>query len=357
MNRGTLGAGLEDAGLSSYQADAYLTLLDRGTLPAVDVAKNCSIPVPRIYDILNELEQMGYVETLDRETLHVRACDPVEFIEDLHEKSDRLSDVASEIEDRWEHSPLGEHNMNVTKHAKTVIDHAEDTIREAESTVDLALTDLQLMEFEGILNEASENDVVVRASVFPMKPGAALIEDHPVSDLVTEIRERSVRAPFLAVVDRQKACLAPTTRMPDPYGVVVNDDIVSFIFQWYFQTCLWSVWETLSERRRYPIVYVSLKEFIRDVYPFWLDGTAISVAVQGIDTITGDEREISGVVTNISYTGQRPTETRPTLAQLSGRATLVVQTPERQCTIGGWGAMTEDVEARRITIDGIEWQV
>ena len=136
MKRDTVKRGLEDAGLSDYQAEAYLTLLDRGTLPAVDVAKNCSIPVPRIYDVVTELERLGYVETLDRDTLHVRACDPVESIEDLHEKSDRLSDVASVIEDRWEQSPLGEHMMNVTKHAKTVFDHAEAAIRDADAAVD-----------------------------------------------------------------------------------------------------------------------------------------------------------------------------------------------------------------------------
>jgi len=77
MDGRTLLDGLVDGGLSEYQADAYLTLLERGTSPAVDVAKNCSIPVPRIYDILNELEQMGYVETLDRDKLHARACDPL----------------------------------------------------------------------------------------------------------------------------------------------------------------------------------------------------------------------------------------------------------------------------------------
>jgi len=66
MERDEILGGLEDAGLTSYQADAYLTLLDMGVSPAVDVARNCSVPVPRIYDVLTELEQMGYAETLDR---------------------------------------------------------------------------------------------------------------------------------------------------------------------------------------------------------------------------------------------------------------------------------------------------
>lgn len=357
MDRGTLRDGLVDAGLSEYQADAYLTLLERGTSPAVDVAKNCSIPVPRIYDILNELEQMGYVETLDREKLHARARDPVEFIEDLHEKSARLSDVASEIEDRWEQSPLGEHEMNVTKHARTVVDHTENKIRDAEWVVDLALTDRQLVQFEGALAEAVENDVVVRASVYPTEGDDVALDDHPVTDVVTEIRERSIRGPFLAVMDRTVACLAPTERMPDPYGVVVNDELVSFIFQWYFQTCLWSVWETTSERRRFPVRYVCLEELVCDLYPFWRNGAVISVTVEGIDTTSGEERELSGVLTNVLYSGQTLTESSPTIVQLSGQASLVVRTGDHRYTIGGWGALAEDVEARRITVDAVEWPV
>lgn len=357
MDKRTLRDGLVDAGLSEYQADAYLTLLERGTSPAVDVAKNCSIPVPRIYDILNELEQMGYVETLDREKLHARACDPVEFIEDLHEKSARLSDVASEIEDRWEQSPLGEHEMNVTKHAQTVVNHTEAKIRDAEWVVDLAVTDRQLVEFEGALTEAIENDVVVRASVYQVSEEESPLDDHPVTDVVTELRERSIRGPFLAVMDRTVACLAPTERMPDPYGVVVNDELVSFVFQWYFQTCLWSVWEPVSERRPYPVRYVCLEEFVCDVYPLWRNEAVVSVTIEGIDTTSGSEREISGVLTNILYSGQTLTEPSPTITELSGQASLVVSTSDRRRTIGGWGALVEDVEARRITLDAVEWPV
>lgn len=355
MDRRTLLDGLVDGGLSEYQADAYLTLLERGTSPAVDVAKNCSIPVPRIYDILNELEQMGYVETLDRDKLHARACDPVEFIEDLHHKSARLSDVASEIEDRWEQSPLGEHEINVTKHAQTVLDHAENKIREAEWVVDLAVTERQLVELEGALGAATENDVVVRASVYSPGGDSSVLDDHPVRDVVTEIRARSIRGPFLAVMDRTVACLAPTERMPDPYGVVVNDELISFIFQWYFQTCLWAVWETEVQRRRYPVRYVSLKEFVCDVYPAWWEDAIISVTVEGIDTTSGEKRVVSGVLMDVLFPGKDLSGTAPSLTQLAGQATIVVRTPDQACTVGGWGALIEDVEARRITIDAIEW--
>ncbi|WP_436929464.1 TrmB family transcriptional regulator [Halosimplex halobium] len=354
MERDEILGGLEDAGLTSYQADAYLTLLDMGVSPAVDVARNCSVPVPRIYDVLTELEQMGYVETLDRETLHARAREPAEFVRDLHDKSERLSSVAEEIEDRWEASPLGDNKMNVTKRVDTVVDHAEGLIREADSTVDLAVTDEQLVAYESALTEAFEADVVVRASVAPS--GEVGIADHPVSDVVSEIRERPLPGPFCALVDRTEACLAPTTRMPDPYGVVINDDIIPFILRWYFQTCLWANWETVSRSREGPPVYVCLEEFIRDVYPLWWDDAIVSVTVSGRDPDSGRDREVSGVLTDIRYSATSArTGQRPTLTDLSGRATVVLWTPDGRCTVGGWGALDEDLEVKRVTVDGIEW--
>ncbi|WP_415380356.1 TrmB family transcriptional regulator [Halosimplex sp. TS25] len=353
MEREDLLGGLEDAGLTSYQAEAYLTLLDMGVSPAVDVARNCSIPVPRIYDVLNELEQMGYAETLDRETLHARAREPAEFVQDLHERSDRISEVADEIEERWEASPLGDNKMNVTKRVETVVDHAEDLIREADSSVDLALTDEQLVAYERALADAMDNDVVVRASVVPTE-GIDLAA-HPVADLVTEIRERPLPGPFCALADRTRACLAPTTRMPEPYGVVIDDDIVPFIFRWYFQTCLWEVWDTVSRRRQDQPVYVCLEAFIRDVYPLWWDDAMISVTVRGTETDSGRDRAVSGVLVDVHYSAESARTSRPpTLLELAGQATVALWTPNGTRTVGSWGALLEDLEARRVTVDAIE---
>lgn len=353
MDAGEIESGLVDAGLSEYEAEAYLTLLDRGTAPAVDVAKHSSIPVTRIYDILNDLEAAGYVETLEMDTLHARACDPTDVVDDLHERSQRIADVATEIEDRWEQSPLGEHEMNVTKRAETVIDHAEDRIREASSVVDLAVTDEQLLAFEVAIEHAVENDVVVRASIYETGNLETPITERPISERITEVRERTIPGPFLVVVDRTVACFAPTTRLPDPYGVLINDEIVSFVFQWYFQTCLWSVWETVARDTERAPTYVCLEALLFDIVPFLSEGARVAVRVDGIDTSMGTERRISGDIANVLYSGQSVTDPDPTMMQLSGQAALVVRTDDGPYSVGGWGAQMEDLEARRIVVEDV----
>ena len=49
MDAGALRSTLEDAGLSPYQAEAYVTLLDLGAASATTVAEASGVPDPRIY--------------------------------------------------------------------------------------------------------------------------------------------------------------------------------------------------------------------------------------------------------------------------------------------------------------------
>lgn len=350
MNRDAVLAGLEDAGLSEYEAEAYLTLLERGTSKAVDVARRSSIPVPRIYDVVKELEQRGYVETLDRDTLHVRAHEPVHVIEDLHDRSQRLSNVAGAIEDRWEQTPVAEHDVTVTKRAETAIDHARELIRDADTSVDLAVSSEEFGMFEESLATLATSNVLVRLSLHLGDEGTEAPDSDVLNDAVTEVRERAYRSPLLAVVDGQTTCYAPTGSMPDPIGVIAKGQHLTLVFRWYFQTCLWSVWEPPDGRVTGRSRFVSLEEFICDVYEEWADGASIRVRVEGIDTRTGNERTVEGELIDVRYTGQAEADAPPTLTDLSGEAAIVVSDGDHSYTVGGWGARIEDLEARRIDV-------
>lgn len=353
MNRDDVLGGLQDAGLTEYQAEAYLTLLGQGTSQAVEVARRCSVPAPRIYDVVEELEQRGYVETLDRDTLHVRACDPVEVIEDLHLRSERLSNVASEIEDRWEQTPLAEHDVNVTKRAGTVLDHAGELIGTAESSVDLALAESDFQRLAEELSGDVPEGATVRTSIHYDRTGDA-VDSQLLRSVSTEIRTRSIPAPFLVIVDRGVACFAPTARHPEPYGMVINDDILTFILGWYFETCLWNVWWTSYRADGMGASYVSLEECVCDLYDLWYDGARITLDVEGRDTETGDSRHVAGPITDVRFSNHRLSGSSPKLSDLAGVLTVVLQAEDREWTIGGWGARAEDVEASRITVTGIE---
>ena len=353
MDTDAIQDGLERAGLSTYQAEAYLTLLERGPSPAVDIAKNCSVPVPRIYDVLKDLEQMNYIETFERDKLHARARDPVDVIERLHQQSSLLSDTAGAIETRWERAPVGDHRMSVMKHADSTIKEAESTIRDANQTVDLAVTVPQFERVEGALADAHDRGVITRVSLW--------VEDDEEIDVdtgsVSELRRRVLPGPFLSIVDRTITCFAPTTRVPQPYGVIIDDDILSFIFHWYFQTCAWAICEPIHRDENTDVWYVNLEEFIRDVFSFWKRGATIDISVVGTDRVTGEDVTVHGELLDIYYDGMDLlADEVPPYDTLSGRTTLLVETADGIKSIGSWGAFMEDIETHTLYLRNVEFQ-
>jgi|AntDeeMinimDraft_6_1070357.scaffolds.fasta_scaffold04073_2 sugar-specific transcriptional regulator TrmB len=356
MDKETLRDALEEAGLSGYQADAYITLLEEGMAPAVDVASQCSVPVSQIYNVLRQLEQMGYIETFEQNTLHARPKEPVTVLRDLRSRSELLDDAADSIEERWQQPALSEHKVSIVKQENTVIDRVRNHIREAESFVALSATVEQFRKLNNALTDAHERGVVVRVSVYPDEPIDDLLEEVEINRTVTELRVCRIPGPFLAIVDRSKTCFAPNTWANRPFGVLINDYILSFIFHWYFQTCLWMAWEPEYVETAPPHVYMTIKEFVRDLTPLWKDGASIDVTLHGSWIETGEECTVSGTVSDIFYPGVYTTDGAPSIEQLASRVTLIVRAEDEEYSIGGWGAVYEDIEARRIVLEGISYE-
>ncbi|MFC7079338.1 TrmB family transcriptional regulator [Halorussus caseinilyticus] len=107
MDRDVLTQALEYADLTAYQVDAYLTLLEMGVSPAIEIGREGSVPVSQVYDVLRSLESKGYAETIEREKLYVRPCEPDSLIEDLESRGNcyrtppRRSTTGTGSRSRW----------------------------------------------------------------------------------------------------------------------------------------------------------------------------------------------------------------------------------------------------------------
>ncbi|MFC4543419.1 TrmB family transcriptional regulator [Halosolutus amylolyticus] len=349
---------LEDAGLSPYQADAFVTLLEFGSASATDVAQASSVPDPRIYDVLRDLEDEGYIETYEQDSLHARAHDPADVLADLRSRANRFETAADEIEDRWSRPDIEDHKVSIVKRLDTVLTQTDELIRSATNQVQIGLTPAQFAELSDALAVAVENDVDVKVCLFPP------LEDEPdlpsTEDLArasTEARYRDIPSPFLALVDRSWTCFSPHGGSTNEYGVIVNDRTHSYVFHWYFLTCLWEVQETIYSARREepPLTYVDLRQCLQDVMPLLEDDRTIEATIRGFETDTGREATRHGTIVDATYAGISASDDRATpLSQLAGQASLTVADGDERFTIGGWGAMIEDYEAMRITIESIE---
>jgi sugar-specific transcriptional regulator TrmB len=54
---------MESLGLTSYETKVYLCLLEIGSMRASDISKKSGVPYSKIYEVLNSLEDKGWLET------------------------------------------------------------------------------------------------------------------------------------------------------------------------------------------------------------------------------------------------------------------------------------------------------
>jgi sugar-specific transcriptional regulator TrmB len=359
MEQDELTTVLEDAGLSPYQSEAYVTLLDLGSASATDLADLSQVPDPRIYDVLRDLESKGFIETYEQDSLRARAHDPDEVLDDLRSRASKFETAASEIEERWNQPEMGQSKVSIVSRFETVLDSAKQYIREADNQVQLVVTPEQFEELRPSLVEAIENDVLVKLSLHSGERED--IDEESLPGACTEARHRPLPSPFIVIADRKKTCFAPHSDSINQYGVLVDDRTHTYVFHWFFLTSLWDVWEPLyvdpaqEELRN----YVNLRYFVRDVKPLFEDDAEIEVDVVGVDTGTSRTRRIQGPLVDIRTTNEfdenmRGADANPSVAEYAGVAAISVDTGDEVVTIGGWGATLEDVEAERITVTNFE---
>ncbi|WP_411968870.1 TrmB family transcriptional regulator [Haloferax sp. YSSS75] len=353
MDRETLTQALEYADLTSYQADAYLTLLEMGASPAIEVGRESSVPVSQVYDVLRSLESRGYVETIEREKLYVRPRDPDAAMADLESRGELLSDAAEEVRERYRTPERMDARVGVTKRAETAVGNARDLIDDAKTVVEVAGTFEQLQLLAPALRTARQRGVVVRASVY-VEDGETPPEDFDPKGVLSELRACTIPGPFLVVIDRHRTCFAPNSRSDEDYGVLVYDRILPFVFHWFYLTCLWNLYPSVYVDDRDQFIYVTMEELVRDCRPLWEEGYELGVAVEGIDIATDTEISIEGTVVDVSFLGDERDPSRLALSDLGSYKNITLDTGDDTVVVGGWGAVYEDVEMRTISLVDID---
>ncbi|MEZ3142876.1 TrmB family transcriptional regulator [Halobaculum sp. MBLA0143] len=344
---------LQDAGLSPYQANAYVALLELGVASATEVAEVSDVPAPRIYDVLGALEDQGYIETYEQNTLHARAHSPTDVLEDLRTRSDRFERAADEVEDRWEQPELEGNEASIVSRFRTVLERAETFVDEAAHQVLLSTTTDHFRRLRPSLEAAYDRGVSVRVSLHTERETDVDTLPDP-AGVATEVRHRPLPAPFLALADRRRACFAHHPEAYDQYGVLISDRTHTFVFYWYFLTSLWEQWEPVHDDQTdgLPVEYMDIRNCARDLSALDLSEHDARLRVEGYDVDTGEERELVGTVEAIRC--PVPVEPDTHVVDLVGQVTLDVRTEEGTVPVGGWGALIEDVEATRITLLSVE---
>jgi sugar-specific transcriptional regulator TrmB len=387
MDSGELVEVLREAGLSPYQADAYVTLLGLGSASARELADASGVPGPRIYDVLRDLEDDGLVTTFDRDRLYARANDPESGLAGLRERARRLDAAIEEVTERYRAPERESGEVSVVRQFRTVLERARGNVDDAARHVQVGTTVEQFRALRPALADAHDRGVYVQASLYA--PGAdgdddgdagesegeegadgagrggdagsgAFPEPSAFEGVCTEVRRRELRGPFLVLTDRRTACYSPHVHTPREYGVLVDDRVTTYVFHWFFLTSLWEPYGSVYDARpdEPPFGFVEVTECVRFLDPLVHAGATVRVRVEGYSVRTGRERTVAGRVVDVDYTGHEATDDHPapTLAQLAARAGFVLDPDDGgdRVTVGGEGAVVEDVSADRVVVLAVE---
>lgn len=356
MDTDELTATLREAGLSPYQADAYVALLSLGSAAAGDLAAESGVPRPRIYDVVRDLETAGYVTTYEQDRLYVEAVPPND-LQPLREQVARLGAALDEIEQRYRTPATRESDVTLVTRFEPVFAQARRDIEAAERHVQAVLTPRQFRELHGTLAAAYDRGVYVQVSLYA-PPEEVSLDTEEFAGVCTEVRRREYVAPFLVITDRHRVSYAPPRHTASEYGVVVADRWTAYVFHWFFLTSCWEMFETVhaDPRDTPPITFVEITSCVRYVEERLHEGATVHVTVDGYSVRTGRHRTLSGTVVDVDYPGHHDDgdDVVASLAQLAARATLVVETPDGTVTVGGEGAMSEDVGADRIVVESVD---
>jgi sugar-specific transcriptional regulator TrmB len=356
METDELTETLEAAGLSPYQAEAYVTLLELGSVSARELADASGVPGPRIYDVVRDLEADGYVTTFEQDRLYVRANDPSEALAGLRDRISRFETAVDEVEARYQTPTERENEVTIVRQFKTVFESAKTDICEAQRHVQAAVTLDQFRDLRPDLRDAYERGVYVQLSLYVSDEEDAAFEPEEFEGVCTEVRLRELPDVYLVLTDRRTVAYAPHLRTPREYGVLVDDRVTAHVFHWFFLTSLWEVYDPIYDDHNEdpPLTFVEITECVRTVDRLLRDDATVHATVDGYSVRTGRNVTFEGTIVSVDYTGHTMGDDPPELSELAARATLVLETDDGTYTIGGEGAVVEDISADRITITNVE---
>ncbi|WP_424015274.1 TrmB family transcriptional regulator [Halorubrum xinjiangense] len=345
---------LQAADLSYYQANAYVTLLELGTASATEVAQASDVPDARIYDVLRDLDDFGYVELYEQETFQARATDPETIVSGLTDRATALESAAEEIEERYERPTLDTQTVSIVKRFDTVLEAARTFVRDADTQIHATLTRDQFDALRGDLVDARDRGVTVNVTMLA-RDGDEPLDDADYEGAVSVAHRLSRPAPFVLTSDLRRTAFAPNPAAVEDYGLILRNRSFTYVFFWHSLLFMWLPSPVAYEADAAgPKRYADIRQFLLENRDLIRGDEPLRVEIEGRETDSDRSVTISGEVVdaeNLSE-GDGDEDGAPSVLALTGTASMVVDDGEKRWTVGGWGATYEEVEANRIEVMG-----
>ncbi|MDG7048473.1 MAG: TrmB family transcriptional regulator [Nitrososphaerota archaeon] len=132
-------------GLSEYEIKVYSALLQGGPLTASELSKSSGVPYSKIYDILNSLEEKGWIDDDKERPSKYFPCDPEAALNTSKARIDRTFEISKqsvldEIRPIYEKVETRERpEIWVVRGEKAVLEKTLEIIQNASSELKLAI--------------------------------------------------------------------------------------------------------------------------------------------------------------------------------------------------------------------------
>lgn len=186
-------ANLRDLGLSEYEARAYRSLLETGPTTAKELSRASDVPMGRIYDVLNSIEQYNLVrsQSASRPKKYV-AVEPSTALQrllddkkrELQEKVQQYEDIVDDLEGELETSdPVEETFWTASVGTDETVDLLVERLAAADSRIVMVLSTyteqffdvdevgtLILDQLSEALDRGVEVELLMRPDLVPILP-------------------------------------------------------------------------------------------------------------------------------------------------------------------------------------------
>ncbi|MFI3208989.1 MAG: helix-turn-helix domain-containing protein [Eubacteriales bacterium] len=157
---------LNKIGLSDAESKVYLTLLQRGSLTGYEASKLAGIPRSKVYNILENLTQKGFILFAETENSNKYSALPIKQVVDKVQHETK--GILSELDDRLGSFPITT-NMDEIWHIKNksnILTKCREMVLESKKELLLQIWEEDISFLLDALQEQEENELKMGIVVF-----------------------------------------------------------------------------------------------------------------------------------------------------------------------------------------------
>lgn len=160
MEKKDIVQALENLGLSTYEAKAYLALLSESPLTGYKLSKISGVPRSRIYETIEKLTAKGLILSQEGDTILLIPVSLESFLKKKEKESRQNLDFLKEVLPQLK-KPAETQGIWTTSGQDRIFETINHVISQAKSHIYLVSFDSDIVFFEGALFEAEKRKVSI----------------------------------------------------------------------------------------------------------------------------------------------------------------------------------------------------